>query len=228
MIRFFHVARGFSATDVLLDVNLAVDPGEAVLLSGAAGAGKSVLARLLLGLDKPRRGWISVDGLVLGDCPEALLAAHRRRVALIPQRAHFVESADAVQNVALALEVGGMAALEARRVAHTCLERLGLAAIAERRAAVLSATERHWLAVARGLVRGDAALVVADEPTDGLDAPDARRIGALLAAERDRGAAVLVLSRATALSGLTAARLVALVEGKAGVEPAEEIGRRAS
>jgi ABC-type ATPase involved in cell division len=236
MIRFFHVACGFAARDVLVDVNFTVDAGEAVLVSGGAGGGKSLLARLLLGLDRPRRGWVSVDGLVLGDCPGAMLAAHRRRVSLIPQRKQFVEEADAAHNVALALEVGGTSALEARRLARACLERLGLGPVAERRAAQLSATERRWLGIARGLVRSDAAIVVADDPTSGLEPVEARRVGALLAAERDRGTALLVLSQAGSVPGLTAARVVALLDGKAGVEPAVEpsvelageLGRRAS
>jgi ABC-type ATPase involved in cell division len=236
MIRFFHVARGFAARDVLVDVNFTVDAGEAVLVSGAASGGKSLLARLLLGLDRPRRGWVAVDGLVLADCPEAMLAAHRRRVALVPQRKQFVEEADAAHNVALGLEVGGASALEARRLARACLERLGLGAIAERRAAQLSATERQWLGIARGLARSDAAIVVADDPTSGLDPADARRVGSLLGAERDRGKALLVLSQAESVPGLTADRVVRLLDGRAGIDPtvegaatpADELGRRAS
>src|SRR5690606_40897167 len=70
----------------ICDVSLCVDTGDAVVISGPAGAGKTTLMRLLLGLDVPTHGWIVVDDLVLGGSSHEVLAAHRRRIGCIAQQ----------------------------------------------------------------------------------------------------------------------------------------------
>ena len=162
MLRFFHVARTLGDLEVLVDVNLNVESGELVVVSGPAGAGKSTLVRLLLGLEMPRRGWITVDGLVLdGSVPRAM-SAHRRRIAAIPQGGLLVPDRSALENVALALDTAGYAAGESARIAGRTLDRLGLDHLAARRADCLSSGERQWVAIARGFAREDASLLVAD------------------------------------------------------------------
>jgi ABC-type ATPase involved in cell division len=230
MVRFFHVARSFPGADVLVDVHLTIERGELALVTGAAGSGKTTFARVLLGLDPPRRGWVTVDGLVLGGSLPEVLAAHRRRVAAIPQDSLLVGDRSAVENVALALEVSRVASADARRRAELTLERLGLQALAQRRASVLSRGERQWVAIARALVRSEAQLIVADEPTEGLDERDARIVGELLDDERALGKTVVVLSRSAALRGAKSVRLLELDEGRIAdaMPPAAIVHRRAS
>lgn len=218
MVRFFHVARSYGGHEVLVDVNLGVGNGEAVVVSGGGGAGKTTLVRLLLGLERPSRGWLTVDGLVVAGGAPDVLAAHRRRIGLVPQRPTLVPDRDALGNVALALEVSGSDRRAARLAAVRTLERLDLAALAGRGVATLSAAECRWIAIARGLARTDASLIVVDEPDADLDDRDRERLGAYLEEERSLGKTVLVLSRSPELAGLGASRIAFLDGGRVSLE----------
>jgi ABC-type ATPase involved in cell division len=214
MVKFFHVARSYGGREVLADVSLTIGNGEAVIVSGAGGAGKTTLVRLLLGLERPSRGSVTVDGLVVAGSAPDVLAAHRRRIGLVPQAPTLLPERDVADNVALAQEVAGVPTEEARQGALRTLERLGLDAMADRRVAELSAAERRWVAVARAFGRSDASLLVVDEPAADLGADAAGRLGLLLEQEREIGKTVLVLSRAPELDGLGAHRVAFLDAGR--------------
>ncbi|MBM4246858.1 MAG: ATP-binding cassette domain-containing protein [Deltaproteobacteria bacterium] len=222
MVRFIHVARAWPDREVLVDVSLCVDSGDALVISGPGAAGKSTLVRLLLGLDTPTHGWIVVDDLVLGGSTPEVLAAHRRRIGCIAQHPLLVGDLTVEQNVALALDVSGAPTRPAQSAANEALERAGIDALRGRRAGTLSAVERRWVAVARALARPEASLLLADEPTADLDARDARRLGALLAEERAAGKTIVVTSREPSLAGLGAHRLALLDAGRITLETATQ------
>ncbi|MEW6272881.1 MAG: ATP-binding cassette domain-containing protein [Thermodesulfobacteriota bacterium] len=225
MVRFIHVARSYPDAEVLLDVSLCVDTGEAVVVSGPAGAGKSTLVRLLLGVEEPTHGWIVVDDLVLAGSTQEVLAAHRRRIGLIAQQPLLVDDLTVEHNVALALEVTGALPPQARASAAAAVERVGMTHLLHRRAATLSASERRWIAIARALARREASLIVADEPAGDLDARETRVLGALLAEERTVGKTVIVASREPGLAGLGAHRVAMLDGGRITLETAAPTGR---
>jgi ABC-type ATPase involved in cell division len=212
MVRFIHVARSYPDAEVLVDVSLCVDTGDAVVISGPAGVGKTTLLRLLFGLDSPSHGWIVVDDLVLGGSSQEVLAAHRRRIGFIAQQPLLVPDLNAEQNVALALDVCGALPAQARNAAAEALERAGIAHLRARLARTLSAAERRWVAVARALARREASLLIADEPAADFAPRDVRALGDLLAEERAAGKTIVVASREPALAGLGAHR-VALLDG---------------
>lgn len=214
MVRFIHVARSYAEAEVLEDVSLCVDTGEAVVVSGPGGAGKSTLVRLLIGLESPTRGWIVVDDLVLGGSAPEVLAAHRRRVGFISQEPLLIDDLPTERNVALALEVVGALPAEARNAAGYALERVGMTHLAGIPAGSLSAGERRWVVVARALARREASLLVADEPAAGLDPIEARALGQILAEERAAGKTVIVASRAPGLAGLGNHRVALLDAGR--------------
>jgi ABC-type methionine transport system ATPase subunit len=214
MVKFFHVARSYGGREVLADVSLTVGNGEAVIVSGSGGAGKTTLVRLLLGLERPSRGWVTVDGLVVAGSAPDVLAAHRRRIGLIPQAPTLLPDRDVLGNVALAQEVAGVPSEHARQGALRTLERLGMDAMAERSVGALSGAERRWVAVARALGRSEASLLVVDEPASDLGAESPVCLGELLDQERDLGKTILVLSRTPELDGLGAHRVAFLDSGR--------------
>lgn len=218
MVRFIHVARSYPDCEVLVDVSLCVDTGEALVINGPPAAGKTTLLRLLLGLEEPTHGWIVVDDLVLGGSAPEVLAAHRRRVGFIAQQPLLVPDLTAEQNVALALDVAGALPAQARSAAREALERAGVAQLRDRLAVTLSASERRWVGVARALARREASLLIADEPAAELAPHDARALGALLAEERAHGKTIVVASREPAVAGLGAHRLALLDGGRITLE----------
>jgi ABC-type ATPase involved in cell division len=202
---------------VLVDVNLSIDKGELVVINGAAGSGKSTLVRLLLGLESPDRGWITVDGFTLAG---ASLAAHRRRLAIIPQGTSLISDLTALRNVALSLEVAGASRLFALRSAMEMLEQLGIERLSERLAGSLSSGEKQWVTIARALVREQAQLLIADEPAAYLDPGGAELLAKLLDERRRRGVTVIATSQQTGLPGLVGQRVVMLDQGRVALDSA--------
>lgn len=164
---------------VFAGLSFALDAGGALLLTGANGAGKSSLLRLLAGLLAPAEGtllWQGEDAL-------ADRAAHARRL-------RYVGHGDALKPALTAREnLGFFARLQGGEV-DAALDALGLSALAELPARVLSAGQKRRLGLAR-LALAPAPLWLLDEPTTGLDAASVERLGALLARHRAAGGMVV-------------------------------------
>lgn len=164
---------------VLQDVTLRVPDGGAAVLLGANGSGKSTLLRVLAGFKRPDAGRVLWRGRDAADDP----AAHAACVGYLGHHDAIKPGLTAVENLALAARLGGgdpAAALAA----------LDLGPLAEVPARLLSAGQRRRLALAR-LTLGGRGLWLLDEPTLGLDAASVERFGAVLAAHRAAGGAVV-------------------------------------
>jgi heme exporter protein A len=162
---------------VLRGLSFGVAAGEALLLLGPNGSGKSTLLRLLAGLKRPDAGQV----LWQGEDALADLSAHARRVAYLGHQDAVKPGLSVAENLLFA--AAGRAVLPA-------LEALGLAALAELPARMLSAGQKRRLALAR-LALSPAPLWLLDEPTLGLDRASLGRLGALLARHRDAGGMVV-------------------------------------
>lgn len=159
-----------------------------VAVVGPSGCGKSTLLALLSGELAPTSGTVEVDGVPLHRLGAAERAAWRvRRVGLVFQDFPLVDALDAVENVLLPYRLHPALRLDAevRERADGLLEELGLGDKRRRRPGQLSQGERQRVAVARALVTRPA-LLLADEPTTGLDARATEAVMALLgSAARD-------------------------------------------
>ncbi len=172
---------------VFADLSFTVASGEAVLLMGANGAGKSSLLRVLAGLIAP------LEGQLLWDGTEALAdrTAHARRLRYIGHGDALKPALSAAENLAFYARLwGGQVA--------PALAALGLSELADLPARVLSSGQKRRLALARLALAMPAPgsppaapLWLLDEPTVGLDAASVERLGALLAAHRAAGGMVL-------------------------------------
>lgn len=164
---------------ILRDLSFTVAPGGALILAGANGSGKSTLLRLLAGLLRPVAGtlfWGGQDAL-------ADLTAHGRRVAYLGHQDAVKPGLTTAENLRLAERLSGQSAAVA-------LDRLGLAALSDLPARMLSAGQRRRLSLAR-LCLGLAPIWLLDEPTLGLDTASVDRFGALLADHRAAGGVVV-------------------------------------
>lgn len=177
-LRIAGLAKTFEdGTRVLEGVDLEVRPGESVALIGANGAGKSTLLRCALRLIEPTGGRIAFLGDDITAMPRHRLRRLRARVGFVFQRHNLVSRVSALSNVvhgAQAREFGprawchGLAPKAVREEAMHCLERVGLADIAGRRADRLSGGQSQRVAIARALIQRPR-FFIADEPVASLD-----------------------------------------------------------
>ena len=171
---------GSGTVHVLRGIDLAISPGEFVALRGRSGSGKTTLLNILVGLDDPTQGRVSVLGQELAGLNEAARAALRcEHVGLLFQNAHLFASLTAQENVEVALRLQGTPRDERNRRALDALELVGLSARVQHRALELSGGEQQRVALARALVH-NPRFVIADEPTGNLDSQTGGVIVALL------------------------------------------------
>ena len=180
MTREFPLAGG--VVRALRGVSLRVAQGEVVALRGRSGAGKTTLLNILLGLDDPTTGSISLLGQDLARLSEERRARLRReQVGILFQNAHLFPSLTAQENVEVALRLLELPAMERRERAREAIARVGLSERAHHRGLELSGGEQQRIALARALAH-HPRLLVADEPTGNLDTRTGREIASLLLA----------------------------------------------
>jgi phosphonate transport system ATP-binding protein len=188
------------ATVALDGVDLAVEPGEFVVIIGRSGAGKTTFLRSINRLVEPTAGTVRVDGRpVTGADPRGLRDV-RRRIGMIFQQFNLVRRASVLDNV-LAGRLGylptwpsllGRFPREDRALALECLGQVGLAELADRRADTLSGGEQQRVAIARALAQGPR-VILGDEPTASLDPHLAASIMDILKRiNRERGLTLVV------------------------------------
>ncbi|MGH8156303.1 MAG: ABC transporter ATP-binding protein [Rhodanobacteraceae bacterium] len=153
--------------DILEDVDLEVNAGETVAITGASGSGKTTLLGLLAGLDVASRGSVRLDGHALDAMDEEARARLRLKlVGFVFQSFHLLPALTAEENVLLPLELDGVPKAAAR--VREALAAVGLGERGAHFPYQLSGGEQQRVAIARAFVHGPRVLF-ADEPTGNLD-----------------------------------------------------------
>jgi predicted ABC-type transport system involved in lysophospholipase L1 biosynthesis ATPase subunit len=205
---------GRRSIEVLRGVDLNVQRGEFLALSGASGAGKSTLLHLLGGLDVPNRGeiWLGNRNLArLGDI--TLTRVRNRTIGFVFQAYHLLPELDAFENVILPARIARMPVAEARDRAEQLLGRVGLAERLDHRPYELSGGEQQRVAIARALIN-EPDVLLADEPTGNLDTRTGDEIIDLLCSlVSERQVTLLVATHDNEVAS-RAPRQVHLVDGK--------------
>jgi cell division transport system ATP-binding protein len=192
MIQMYHVdLRYAGGTYGLRDVSLTLEKGEFVFLTGASGAGKTSLLRLLFAAEQPSAGQILVAGRNITRIRPAQIPALRRQTGVIFQDFKLLPERTVFENVAIALEIAGAAKRDIRTRVWSLLKRLGLGHRIDHKPRSLSGGEQQRVAIARALVN-DPPLLLCDEPTGNLDPALALDIMDIIADAHARGTTVLV------------------------------------
>jgi putative ABC transport system ATP-binding protein len=190
---------------VLREIDLTVQRGSFVAITGASGCGKSTLLHLIAALDRPTTGTICVDGRDLAHRHD--LNRYRRSIGLVFQLHNLLPHLAAVENVELALFGTHRSAGERHEMAGAMLERLGIGAMAARAPTRLSGGERQRVAIARALA-GEPTLLLADEPTANLDHDAVAVVLALFdQLRRERQMTVVMVTHDTAAAAAAERRL---------------------
>jgi putative ABC transport system ATP-binding protein len=206
------LGQGAARVHILKDIGLHIGTGEAVGLVGPSGSGKSTLLMVMAGLERTDTGTVMVAGALLNKLDEDALARFRgRNVGIVFQSFHLIPTMTALENVAVPLELAGIAEAEAR--ARDELAAVGLDARLDHYPAQLSGGEQQRVAVARALAP-NPAILVADEPTGNLDEDTGRQIIDLLFAGHAQRGTTLVLVTHDAGLAARCGRVVHLRSGR--------------
>ena len=201
------VMSGAEPLTILHPLSFEVPRGHFVAVVGPSGSGKSTLLGLIAGLDAPTSGSVLIDGIDITRLGEDELARLRgEKIGFVFQFFHLIPSLTAYENVAVPMEIAGVADVGRRAVA--LLEEVGLTGRSHHYPSQLSGGEQQRVALARALAN-DPPLVLADEPTGNLDSVNGRHIMELLRnIHRERGTTVVLVTHDTELAALADTRLV--------------------
>ncbi|NML47514.1 methionine ABC transporter ATP-binding protein [Ramlibacter sp. G-1-2-2] len=194
MIRLDGITQAYGSHEALRDVSLDVAQGEIFGIIGRSGAGKSSLVRTINLLNRPKAGKVFVGGRELTSLGDAELRAARREIGLVFQHFNLLSSRTVAGNVALPLELAGVAPAEIRSRVGELLNLVGLAELRDRYPAQISGGQKQRVGIARALANRPKVLL-SDEATSALDPETTRSIlGLLKQINREFGLTIVLIT----------------------------------
>lgn len=204
--------KGETAVHALKSVDISVEPGEFVAVTGASGSGKSTLLHMLGAVDLPTSGKVFIDGMDVFKNKEKELAAFRRRkIGFIFQFYNLIPVLTAEENIKVPLLLDGQKADEA--LMNELLETLGLSERRNHLPAQLSGGQQQRVAIGRAIIH-KPAIILADEPTGNLDTQNSHEIIALLKASVRKYGQTLVLITHDPSIAAQADRVIMMQDGR--------------
>jgi len=195
-------------------VDLAIESGEFVAITGASGSGKSTLLHMLGGITRPTTGRVFLENTDLATLDDdALALIRRRRIGFVFQRYNLLPELSLLENVALPLVLDGVPEDRSTRAAHQALAVVGMNHRSAHRPDALSGGEQQRGAIARALV-AEPAILLADEPTGALDSVNSAAVLSLLCDLVTRRRQTVVLVTHDASVAASAGRIVRMKDGR--------------
>lgn len=227
MIRLQHVSKTYytPAGDypALRGIDLEIGAGEFVAIAGKSGSGKSTLLNMVGGIDSPSSGSVEVGGTAIHALGQSRLAAWRgRNVGFVFQFFQLLPTLTIAENVMLPMDFcHTFPVRERRRRALDLLERVGVAAHADKLPSALSGGEQQRAAIARALANGPA-VVLADEPTGNLDSSTSAAILGLFREMANAGTTVVIATHERDIASVVDRR-IEVADGSLLTEPVHEV-----
>jgi phospholipid/cholesterol/gamma-HCH transport system ATP-binding protein len=233
VIEVVDLWKSFGDNHVLKGISLTIPRGTTFVVLGGSGSGKTVLLKHLIGLLKPDRGRVIVDGMEMSALTGKALTDARQRFGMVFQGAALFDSMTVYENVAFPLtEKRGGPTARGDEVRARVIEKLKVVdlgeEVLERWPAELSGGMRKRVALARALV-SDPQVVLYDEPTTGLDPITSDSVdGMIMNAKKRLGITSMVISHDIASAFRVADRLAVLYDGHLAAEGTPEEVRRST
>ena len=197
MILFEHVGLRYGiGPEVLSDVNFTLNPGSFHFLTGASGAGKTSLMRLLYLGRRPSRGLVTMFGENVASLGRDELATMRQRIGVVFQDFRLIDHLSTFDNVALPLRLQGMSEKQIRINVEELLEWVGLGDYMRAQPNTMSGGQQQRIAVARAVIT-KPRLLLADEPTGNLDEEIGMRLMGLFEQLNKMGTTIVIATHDT-------------------------------
>lgn len=214
MIVFKNVSKRYPDGYIALNnVDLTVQAGEMLFLTGHSGAGKSTLLKLIAALERPTSGTISISGQNIAQLKPAAIPYLRRKIGFVFQDHKLLFDRTAFENVLLPLQIANFESKTVASRVRAALDKVGLLKKEKSMPIALSGGERQRLCIARAVVHRPSILI-ADEPTGNLDVEYARDIMAMFTSFNQVGVTVLIATHDASLLEDTQHRILSLKQGK--------------
>jgi putative ABC transport system ATP-binding protein len=218
VIQLDHVWKKYDMDEVeplivLEDINLSINKGEFVAITGPSGSGKSTMLNIVGFLDRPSYGEVYLDGQNSSEMSESRLAVLRgKTIGFIFQQFNLLKNLTALQNVMLPMEAINVSEKEAREKAISLLEQLGLGDRLHHKPNQLSGGQQQRVAIARAL-SNDPEVILADEPTGNLDSKTGKFVMDFLGKLHKEGRTIILITHDLELVTY-AKRVVYIKDGK--------------
>jgi len=213
MIQLHNVSLAYQKdVTALNNINLRIDKGEFVFLTGTSGAGKTTLLRLLYGALTPTSGQVLIDGQNVSRMTSSQIPFLRRSIGVVFQDFKLLPNRTVFENVAITLEVLGWGRADIGKKVLHILKQMGIESKINLTPQRLSGGEQQRVALARALVN-DPKILLADEPTGNLDDSNKDQILSIFKDANVRGTTVVVATHDRRLIENSHKRLVTLSKG---------------
>ena len=224
LLKMTGIGKDFGRTTVLKDVQLELRCGEVHILAGENGAGKSTLIKILAGIHTDFEGSIQVDGREVR--PKNPLDANNLGIAVIHQELSLIDSLSVADNIFLGrtpTRNGFVLDAVQEKLAAQWVQQLGLDIDTRRPVGEFSIAVRQLIEIAKALSQ-NAKIIVMDEPTSALNAPEVERLFALIQSLKARGCGIIYITHKMEEIARIADRITVLRDGKwIGMAPASEL-----
>ncbi|WLD58269.1 cell division ATP-binding protein FtsE [Salinispirillum sp. LH 10-3-1] len=199
--------------EALRNVNLHIEKGEMVFITGHSGAGKSTLLRLITRIDIATTGQVRVNGQMLNRMRKGQIPFYRREIGMVFQNHQLLMDRTVFENVALPLRVAGCTTQDIQRRVRAALDKVGLLKREKYYPMMLSGGEQQRVGIARAVVN-KPTILLADEPTGNLDPVLSRDVMNLFAEFNRVGTTVVIASHDLGLIARMPYRVITLRDGQ--------------
>lgn len=233
ILEALQVTKSYGAEEarvqVLRGISTQIHSGQLVAIMGPSGSGKSTLLTILGGIEPPSAGRVLLEGVELTSLSEDdRTKLRRRRIGFVFQSFNLLPNLSALENVALPLQLDGVASSTAYQRAQHTLDQVEMAHRLNHFPSTMSGGEQQRVAIARALVIRPA-LFLMDEPTGNLDSRQSERIAKLMKSlVEDLGQTIVMVTHDASMASI-ASRLICIRDGEIEQDgvPREILGRRA-